>query len=291
MTTDKPCGHILNFMFDNTPVRGALIRLEDLRKHIPTLEKEGFGISKYLSEMITASATLMADLKHEADITLQIHSKSDIPLMVSQCTAEGHLRAYANISENARTDITFNDIVNNEGMFIVTVNQNDHNYQSLVALNSTSISSSVEQYFNESVQLPTYFKVYHEKENGQTKCSALLLQVMPNAGEVEDDWRRLGMILGTINNDEILPGKLTDEEILFRLFAEDQIRTFPKKDLSFPPSDSRNRMLNALKKVGLVSCKELISEGNIEMVCEFTGKTETFKEDDLKELFGSQWDE
>lgn len=292
--TNETCGHISTFIFDNIPVRGALIRLKDLNSHIPALAHKNHGLSAYLSELLTASTTLMTDLKTPADVTLQIHSKSRIPLLVATCTADGNLRAFANILEGTEGPVPFSEISEKEGVFALTVHQHAQNYQSFVKLDEISISSSVEHYFAESVQSPTYFKTFHDKVDEETYCSAIFLQALPHQEEtdiIEDHWRRLGLILNTIQNAEILIGDLSDEELLFRLFAEDTLRTFPKKELSFHKPNTRKKMLEALKKIGVQSCKDLLlEEGNIEMVCEFSGKTESFNEKDLKELFGSQWD-
>lgn len=286
------CGHISTFIFDNIPVRGALIRLKDLNTHIPALAHKKHGLSTYLSEMLTASALFVSDLKSNADVTLQIHSKSQIPLLVSTCTADGNLRAFANILEETEGFVSFKEIAKNEGIFAVTVQQEGHQYQSLVALNYESISSSIEHYFTESVQSPTYFKTFNDKINGETYCSALFLQILPHTEQedMKDHWRRLGLIISTVHNEEILLGTLSDEELLFRLFAEDNIRTFPKKGLSFNRPNTREKMKESLKKIGMQSCKELLNEGDIEIVCEFSGKVEIFTNEDLKELFGSQWD-
>lgn len=288
---DNRCGHILPFMFENIAVRGAVLRLENLAEHIPSLEQhQGFGLSTYLSELLAAGCILVNDLKNRADITLQVHSNSPINLMVAQCTGDGHLRAYANVHEKIAQETTFEDIVKANGTFAITVEQNKHKYQSLIALNKDSIGKSVEQYFNESVQLPTYFKVFSGKIDGEFGCGAIFLQALPQEEPNQDDWERLGMLIDTLEMEEILPGMLKGEELLFRLFAEDTVRVFPVRKLYIPEVDNRKRMLKALEQVGVTACKEIIEEdGHIEMACEFTGKTETFNEDDLKSLFGKEW--
>jgi len=297
MTLQKqqPSGRLVPFMFDNIPVRGLALRLDDLSNYIPSLDTHNLVIGKSLSEMLAASATLASDLKEAQDITLQIHSKSDVPLLVAQCSQDGSLRAFAEYEEDI-SEVTFKDIADQNALFAVTV-KNDKKgkdvYQSFVHLDSKSVSSSIESYFNDSVQLPSYFRVYTDIVDGKMACGAIFLQQMPGEENDGDDWARIGMLINTIKAEEILPGKIKIEELLFRLFSEqDQVRSFPSRPLTFTNKDIRERMKSALKSLGVATCKEIIKEDEIiTLTDEFTGQEHSFTASDLKKIFGSQWDE
>lgn len=294
----KPSGIILPFLFDNMPVRGKLLQLNDLSAHIPSIEigsNQGHGIvATLLAEMLAASIAFAFDLKDAANVTLQIHSESDIPLMVTHCENGGHLKAFANMEENV-SDITFKDISSANGTMVITVEQHGQQYQSVVDLNDESISSSIENYFEKSAQSKTYFRVFTEVKNNKVTCGAMMLQIMGEntedqrhtltPEELEDNWHRLKLILNTIQPEEIVPGRYLPDSILMRLFAEDIVRVFDISPLTFAAPNTKERMEKALKSIGINNCKELLNEGPIVMTCEFSGKEETFTEKDIIALF------
>lgn len=303
MTKTKPSGLLLPFVFDNIPIRGKLLQLNDLSVHIPSLEvgsNQGHSkVATFLAEMLSTSIALAADLKNNADVTLQIHSESSIPLMVTQCKNGNELKAFANIDKNV-SDITFKDISSKKGTMVLTVEQQEQQYQSILALNNSSISSSIEEYFEKSAQSKTYFRVFTETKNNKVTCGAIMLQIMGESSknikshlsedDIKDNWHRLNLILNTIKTQEIVPGKYLPEDILMRLFAEDTIRVFEKSSLKFAVADTRKKMELALKSLGVKSCKELIKEAPITMTCKFSGKEITFSEKDLKAIFADDWD-
>ena len=286
----KPSGLIQPFVFDNMPIRGMVMRIENLYEHIPTLKDTQKFVQKSLVELLAASATLTADLKHKSNVTLQIQSTSDIPLMVAACDKGGNLRAFARIEDGADMDsLSYKTLVKDNTIFAVSVEQgekqNRHVYQSFVGLNETSVSSSVEQYFNDSVQLNTYFKVSVGEVDGKLCCGCIFLQALPQEEHNMDDWRRLAIILSTMTDEEFLPGNISEEELLIRLFAEDKVRVYEQKDLNFANPKTRERMKMALKSLGEDQCKDLLKEGPIVMTCEFTGGEESFNEQDIIGIF------
>lgn len=297
---EQPSGILLPFIFDNIPVRGKLLQLNDVSAHVPSLAVGSHCghsyVAKMLAEMLAASIAFAFDLKDAANVTLQIHSESDIPLLVTQCENGGNLKAFANI-EGDVSDTSFQDMSRANGTMVLTVEQHGQQYQSVVYLNEKSISSSIENYFEQSAQSKTYFHVFTEDKNDKISCGAIMLQVMGESSaaqqvseeDMKDNWRRLKLILNTIQPEEIVPGKYMPDSVLMRLFAEDVVRVFETAPLTFSVTDIREKMRKALKSIGVKNCQDLLKEGPIVMTCEFSGKEETFTEKELADLFGDEW--
>ncbi len=289
-------GIVLPFMFDNIPVRGKLLRLSNITDHVESLEVGENDIATLLAELVTSAVCFANDLKGKAYVTLQVHSTGPLPLLIAKCNWEGTLRAYA---KKEADDITKEDIARATGdgsVFAVTVDfgRENENYQSFVPIKSTSISASVESYFYQSAQLLTRFRVYTQVVDGKTSCAALFLQAMPERkGEVtEDDWNRLGMIMDTITEEEILSEKISEKGMLVRLFGlDDIIRVFEPQKLHFKDEANRSRMERALKSIGREACIELLDDGKIEVKDEYSGKTEVFTEEDINTIFDKDDDD
>jgi len=279
-------GQLLPFMFDNIPVRGKLLRLDDLNLHVPALHDKPENFVQMLCDMVSAAVLFSHDLKNANRVTLQIQSEGDVPLLVAQCLAGNTLKAYG----KTKTDITgkrFIDLFNNNAILALSVDMPHapQPYQSFVELNHQSLTSSLEQYFSQSAQVKTYLRVFSGMVNGKTACAAIFLQALPGENLSEDDWHRLGLILNTITLAEALPGTVSDLDLLRRLFIEDDLRLFEAQPLTFNPRHNREKMCEALKSLGLEACLGLLQDGKISMTDEFSGFSETFTEADLRALF------
>lgn len=295
--TSTPAGTLVPFMFDNMPARGKLIRLPNLTDQIGALHSGEDAVARLLAEMLAAAAMFTFDMKEKAHVTLQIHNPdSKLPLLVAKCSPQGALRAYAK-KDGPLTDDEVAQAHAADSVFAVTVDlgKGGELAQSMVPIDTASISQSVETYFAQSAQLPTYFRVFTGTDDkGRTSAGALFLQAMPGKEAIsEDDWRRLGLILSTIQPEEILPGKVGEHQLLRRLFAEDTVRVFPEQELKFTAEAARPRMAKALYDLGAQECRSILDEdengGSLTMTDEYSGAQEVFTEADLKEIFGDAW--
>jgi molecular chaperone Hsp33 len=285
-------GVVQSFMFDNIPVRGKLLRLSNITDHVPSLEVGENDMALLMAELVTSAVCFATDLKGKAYVTLQVHSPGPLPLLIAKCNWEGTLRAYA---KKDGEDITKEDIrraTGDQSIFAVTVDfgREGENYQSFVPIKSTSISASVEAYFEQSAQLRTAFRVYTTVEEGKTSAAAVFLQAMPERGGqlADDDWKRLNLLLDTITEAEILSPKISEKGMLIRLFGmDDIIRVFEPQKLYFKEEANRKRMARALKSLGQATCTDLLEDGQIEVTDEYSGKTEVFTKDDIDALFAA----
>lgn len=288
--------NLLPFMFENIPVRGKILHLRQLEKYVPSItpgQTQPF-INKSLTELLAAAAMMNSDLKNKADVTLQIQTTGAVAALVATAGKDNSLKAYAKLTgTTAPNTLTYQNMRTNNSLFAVTVNYGGHNrqYQSFVGLDTVSVGSSIETYFKDSFQKPTYFKVLVEEKDGHVNCAALFLQMLPDATpeHYQDDWHRLGLLIGTLSKEEALDAGLHKEDILLRLFAEDSLRVFQRQPLHLVLHNTRQRMEAALKQLGVAACKNLLNEGPIEMTCEFSGQKFTFDAVDVATLFGKDW--
>ncbi len=293
-TPENMQGSMRPFMFESLPIRGRLLRMPNITDQVGSLKTGEDTVAQLLAEMLAASVVLAFDMKDKANITLQITSKGKLPVLLAKCNYKGELRAFAKKTAPLGSEEEALE-QQQESVFTVTVDYGSdrESYQSIVPIDTSSISSTVETYFQQSAQLPTYFKVFsHADKDGRTSCGAMFLQALPNKEPVsDDDWRRMGLLLATLKPEEVLPGEKQDMELIGSLFAEDDVRVFHKQPLSFASSSNRQRMLEALKNLGVDECRQLLEaeNGKLEVTDEYTGAAETFTEADIAALFGDDW--
>ena len=109
-------------------------------------------------------------------------------------------------------------------------------YQGIVPIAGERLAESLQVYFENSEQLPTRLWLHADAQG----ASGMLLQKLPGRGSsaatgaaadaamdaaaIEDAWRRVQLIASTLTGEELRT--LADEEILHRLFNEDDVRLF-----------------------------------------------------------------
>lgn len=285
---------LLPFSFENLPIRGRLIRLEELDAHVPTLKEATEPMQQMLAELLTFASLLEHDTKHTMDVSLQLQHPGHNALVFAQCKAQtadkpAIIRAYAN---EAAQHLSFETLSKPHkgqgGRFAFTLQPaaaNMQPYQSLVPLHHTTVAECLRLYFAMSAQTPTLLKSLSGiTPTGGVCTGAIMLQGLPGKPLPEDDFNRLQMILNTIEPAEILPGHLSGEQLLARLFAEDEIRVYQTETFAFGADNPRERMLTALASLPAAEIKQLLAEGPLEMTDQVSGQRVTFTEADLKHL-------
>jgi molecular chaperone Hsp33 len=278
--TTSPANVLLPFQFHNLPIRGRLLQLKELSDHIPSL-KEATPCTQTLAELLAAAALLAHDTKHSLSVSLQLQHPELGALIFAHCgttpDSPATLKAYAN---PAAQGTPFSTLASTEGgIFAITMEPADlsNRYQSLVPLTGTSAAESLAYYFEHSVQTPTLFVVFANTE----QATALMLQALPTGQNEEpltdDDWTRMKLLLQTLTPLEALDPSL-------RLFAEDDISTYPPEAPTFAADNPRARMLAALAGLPQEELSELIALGTITLTDNTTGQSVSFTADELAHL-------
>lgn len=278
---------LLPFQFHTLPVRGRLLRLDGLADHVASL-REPHACSHTLAELLAAAALLAHDTKHQLTVGLQIQHADLGVLLFAQCLAANTtnngqasgLRAYANA---AAQGTPFSSLVTQPGgLFAVTLEQGGgegQRYQSFVALTEPTAAACLANYFASSVQTPTHLVVLA----AGNRAGAVLLQALPNETMAEDDWQRLGLLLGTIQPEELL-ADTPPEDLLAKVFAEDDVSTFEPEFPQFAHDDPRPRMLAALASLPPAELAELQRQPSVTLTDATSGQSITFSAEDIAHL-------
>ncbi len=109
-----------------------------------------------------------------------------------------------------------------------------------------------------------------------------MLQATPDGAGVEDDWERLAAFLASVEDIELLDTALGAEQLLWRLFHEDETRVLPYLRTEFRCGCKPDRIAAVLKSYAPKDRAGLADpDGMIRARCEFCGTVHAL---DPKEL-------
>ncbi|ARN73627.1 Hsp33 family molecular chaperone HslO [Oceanicoccus sagamiensis] len=272
------------FIFDQTDIRGEITRLDTSYQETISNHHYPEVVAHLLGEFLAAATLLSATLKFEGTITLQARSEGEIPLIMAEASSDHKLRGIAREADNAVSE-DFTKLLTN-GQLIITVDpKQGQRYQGIVALEGNNLSECLEAYFLQSEQLST--RVWLASD--QQQAVGMMLQELPPSEQVsaeqrQQDWQHISKLAETLTAPELL--SLPFDELLYRLYHQEQVRMFEPDALAFQCSCSETRTLNALRTLGREELDSIIEEaGAIEVNCEFCHQHYSFDGTAIAQLF------
>jgi molecular chaperone Hsp33 len=277
------------FMFENAPVRGELVHLENSWRSVLDRHNYPDVLRNLMGELCAAAVLLAATLKLQGSLVLQIQGKGPIKLLVVECSGVGdlQLRATAKWSgELGRGSVV--DLIG-EGLFVITLDPKDGKqvYQGIVELEGKSVAEMLENYMARSEQLETRLWL---AANGH--CAAgMLLQKLPDQpdqsgqhGQDADTWQRATLLANTLTPEELLYESA--QTLIHRLYHEDDMRLFDSQPVIFHCSCSRHSVGRMLMMLGRDEVHSILDErGTIEVFCEFCNQRYEFDKIDAELIF------
>lgn len=277
------------YLFDKHHVRGELVQINQSFNSMLTNHNYPDPVKRILGELLAVTSLMTAMLKFEGEISVQI--QGDGPLSYAVVNGNNHqqLRATAKYSDDV-TDGDIQHLIGNGLMVITIAPKNGERYQGVAALDKPTLMACVEQYFISSEQLQTRIWLATDIQNGDHKAAGILLQVLPVEEKAKDDFQHLEALTQTIKDDELL--NLPPEQVLIRLYHEDNPQMFTPQEITYECGCSREKTANTIRQLTLEDARALIEErGNIEIICQFCLTPYLFDRIDVEAVFSSSNDE
>lgn len=272
------------FVFEHAPVRGEIVHLGATWRAV--LERHDYppALRSLLGELMAAAALLASTLKFSGTMTMQMQGSGPVRLLVVECTSELTLRATAKW-DGALSDMPLKQLLG-AGRFVITINplEGKHSYQGIVNLEGSTVTQVLEHYMAGSEQLDT--RLWLAVDDAQ--ASGLLLQRLPAPESKDHDaWNRAVLLASSIERDELL--KLSAQQIIHRLYHEEDIRVFRVKPVSFRCSCSRENVTAMLRILGYSEVRSVLEErGAVEVGCEFCNRRYLFDPVDAEQVFAAE---
>lgn len=279
---------VLPFDLPKAGVRGRLVRLDASSGRALSHHALPEEAARVAGEALALSAILGSALKLDGRLTLQ--TKSDGPLdlvTVDYYGADAEkprgVRAFGRLDAArfaARTEKTFAALAG-QGALAITIEPRvgGNTYQGIVELSPEGLAASAETYFTQSEQLPTAMRLAAAPlfvagdKAPHWRAGGLMLQSMPDAKNMDEDWERLSILMKTAEDLELVDTALAPETLLWRLFHEDEVRVHPAEPIAFRCDCDGARIAVILKGYSAEERAGLADpDGIIRASCEFCGK-------------------
>lgn len=290
------------FQLDVPKFRGRFVRLGPALDEILSKHDYPDAVARLLGEALALAAALSGALKYEGIFTLQTKGDGPVSMLVADVTSTGDLRGYASYDADAiarfpvevRGEPDIRALIGT-GYIAFTVDQGEHTerYQGIVELRGARLADAAQHYFRQSEQLVTGLSVAADRVDGRWRAGALMLQRLAEGaanlapGEIdEDDWRRSMLLMGTVTDGELVSAALSANEVLFRLFHEEEVRVYAPHRLRHACRCSRERVETVLVTLPEDDVEHMKVDGIITATCQFCSAAYTFTDEDVAKLRG-----
>jgi molecular chaperone Hsp33 len=273
---------IQRFIFEHENIRGEIVHLEHTYKTI--IEQRNYPpmIKNLLGEAMVSCLLLASSIKFEGSLNLQFQGDKRLSLLLVQCDNELNVRAFAQYTDSLEIIDYAQAFL--QGQMVLTINQSNqtNNYQSVIPIQSTSMSENLMNYFAQSEQIATRVWLAVNED----KAAGMLLQLMPGQDTIQREqfWEYAVQLGQTVSEEELL--NLDNETLLYRLYNEADIRIFEPRRAQFKCRCNLDKMKQVITILGEEEAKSLIKDhGSVDINCDFCNQKYSFDPIDITMIF------
>lgn len=258
------------YLFENYAVRGELVNLSETWRGIVSGHDYPQPVQQLLGELLVATSLLTATLKFEGDITVQLQGDGALTLAVINGNNRQEMRGVARVQGEIAPGSTLKEMVGN-GYLVITISpEKGERYQGVVGLEGDTLAACLEDYFMRSEQLPTRLFIRTGEHEGQAGAGGILLQVLPAQDTDKEDFNHLATLTETIKTEELIG--LPANEVLWRLYNQEEVTIYEPQNVSFKCTCSRERCGEVLRTLPQEEVDQILQEdGQIDMHCDYCG--------------------
>jgi molecular chaperone Hsp33 len=300
---------ILPFQLDRADIRGRVGRLDSVLETILGQHDYPAPVAALVAEATLITALIGQTIKLRWRLSLQIRGDGPVRMIATDYfgpAEEGQparMRAYAAYDGEALAvaDAARPFGLLGDGVFAIMIDQGPGTapYQGVTPIAGASLADCAETYFAQSEQLPTRFALAMGEAiepGGEThwRGGGVLLQHMPKAspyakqeatgfdgllapedmldGDDADNWRRAVMLLETVEATELVGPHVGAEQLLLRLFSEEEPRVYPTQAVRFGCTCGPDKVVQTLALYGPEDIASMVTpEGKVTADCQFCG--------------------
>ena len=246
---------VSRFLLENLDIRGALVRLGPAWHEMRSRHAYAPPVRDLLGQLAAVTVLVAGNLKLPGRLTCQLQGHGPVRLLVMDCDEQLRLRGLAKAPADqapAALPELFGD-----GKLVLTLQTNvaaGRPYQSIVPLEGGSVGEVFEHFLENSEQTPTRLWLSADEDH----ACGLFLQKLPEADtRDEDGWNRVLHLAGTVKPGELA---LPPEVLLKRLFAEEDLRLYDARTVTYHCPRDEEKVLGMLRSLGRAEVAEALAE-------------------------------
>jgi len=304
--TNKIFDSCTSFFLENGAFMGRLVRLNSVVSTILSHHQYPSNVSSALAETTALAALCSAMLKFDGLFTLQIQGNGPVSLLVTDVTAQGKIRSCAKFDEEQlnkakalrKTEDILEEIPHLVGGGYMAFTVDEQNglppYQGVVDLKGKNLTELALRYFAQSEQIDTALKLFVKTPTGESQSylsAGIILQKVPlkggkdtkqNQENIAQTWEDISAFIQSLKEDEVFDANLTSNEILHRLFHQNNLQISAEKFYEFGCRCSHEKLKNTLISFDIKELEKMFNdEGIIEATCHFCSQKYTFDRSEL----------
>jgi molecular chaperone Hsp33 len=290
MTNDTMQG----FMFADMDIRGVHLRLDQGVKTLLNQHQYPAPVASLLTEMLIVACLLSANLKLRGRLSVQIRGAGPLKWVMAECRQLSDdseqpfkVKGMAQFDDAITPQASLADMVA-DGRLIITVEPDKgQRYQGVVLLDQATLAECIESYFYQSEQLPTHIQLVSAEEGTGESAAGFMLQRLPQTVSDENqadlDWELVHALASTLTENEL--AQLPVDQVLHRLFHEQQVKVFTPKPVVQQCDCSRERCGAAIVGLGKMAVDEILEEQKAIIIdCHFCNSHYSFDQVDCHVL-------
>jgi molecular chaperone Hsp33 len=279
----------LGFTIAGRNARGRIARLGPALDTILGAHRYPPAIERILAEALVLAALFGSTLKDaDSQLTLQTQTQGGaIDLLVCDFRG-GEMRGYVRHDADRLAELPVDPslfALFGKGYLAITFDQaaTGERYQGIVPLEGGSLADAAESYFAQSEQIPSLVRIGVTRlADGTHVAGGLLLQHLPEGEEGRDrihtrldhpEWEHVEALGTTIQDDELTDAALPLENLVWRLFNEDEVRVLPSIALAQGCRCDPDHIRSVIERFPADEQAEMADEqGLIHVDCEFCAR-------------------
>lgn len=280
------------YLFNTANIRGELVQLQQTYQSV--LESYDYPevIERLLGELMAATCLLTATLKFEGEVSMQVQGEGPVKYAVINGTHDQKMRGVARWDEQLETLPDSFEQLFVKGILAITITPNKgERYQGMVALDKPTLAECIETYFEQSEQLATKVILKTSSAGEQPNAAGVLLQVLPTSSEATSsvdrpEFDHLAQLTETLTAKELF--SLPAQEILYRLYHQEDAELFTPQNVVFKCTCSREKSASALANVDKQELLDIVvAEGDIKVNCQYCHAEYRFDAIDVESIHSS----
>lgn len=283
-TASQPA-FVQRFLLENLDIRGAVVQLGGAWQSMQEGRAYSLPVARLLGEMSAIAILIAEQMKQEGRLTFQMQGQGPVNMLVVDCYSDLRLRGMARSEGPVPAEHNAAQLIGQGQLaLLLDLPLAREPYQSFVPLTGETVGEIFEHYLAQSEQLPTRLLLAASAD----QACGLLLQKMPGADACDaDGWDRVSQLLATVKQEELL--ELPVETLLGRVFAEETVRIYTPRPVSYDCPYDREKIANMLLQLGQQEAQAILSEhGEILVHDDICNHEYRFTPADVAALFAAQ---